>query len=132
MHADYELQTGRKDRQGIIDMYAANTEPYSDAEFQTVVDYFVALVNILRQKGVDVFVVRLPSDEQVLDLEKQMFPEARFWSAMEQQIDATFVHFEDYPELLGYLSADGSHIDSGRNTEFTQALVNVLQANGLR
>ena len=132
VHADYELQSGRKDRQGIIDLYLENTEPYSAAEFQTVVDYFAALVNILQQKGVDVFVVRLPSDEQVLDLEKQMFPEARFWAAMGQQIDATFVHFEDYPELLGYLSGDGSHIDSERNTEFTQALVEVLQANGLR
>lgn len=132
VHADYALQSGRKDRQGIVDLYLENTEPYSDAEFTTVVDYFATLVNILRQKGVEVFIVRLPSDEQVLDLEKQLFPEDRFWGAMEQKIDATFVHFENYPQLLGYLSDDGSHIDSARNDEFTRALVDVLKANELR
>lgn len=132
VHVDYGLQTGRKDRQGIIDLYLQNTEAYSDADFQTIIDYFAALVDILRKKGVDVFVIRLPSDEQVLELEKQLFPETRFWAAMEQQIDATFMHFEDHPELLGYLSGDGSHIDSERNTEFTNALVGALKANGLR
>lgn len=132
VHVDYTLLTGRHDRQGIIDLYQRNTAPYSDAEFQTVVDYFARLVSLLRQKDVDVFVVRLPSDGQVLELEKTMFPETRFWTAMERQIDATFVHFEDHPELLGYLSSDGSHIDSERNTEFTRALVGVLEENGLR
>ncbi len=132
VHVDYALQTGRKDRQGIIELYLENTEPYFDAEFQTIIDYFAVLVNILREKGVDVFFVRLPSDEQVLALEKHLFPEARFWARLEQQVDATFVHFEDHPELLGYLSDDGSHIDSTRNTEFTQALVAVLKEKGLR
>jgi hypothetical protein len=131
VHVDYAAQPGRPDRGGIVDLYLQNTEPYSDAEFQTVVNYFATLVRLLRQKGCDVFVVRLPSDKQVLALEQLMFPEARFWGAIERQTDATFVHFEDYPELNGYLSEDGSHIDSDRNAEFTSVLSQVLQANGL-
>lgn len=131
VHIDYAAQPGRPDRAGIVDLYLQNTEPYSEAEFQTVVNYFATLVRLLRQKGCDVFVVRLPSDKQVLELEQRMFPEAMFWGAMERQTDATFVHFEDYPELNGYLSEDGSHIDSDRNSEFTDALSRVLQARGL-
>jgi len=89
-------------------------------------------VRLLRQKGCQVFIVRLPSEGKVLALERRMFPESAFWGAMERQIDATFVHFESYPGLDSYLSVDGSHIDSDRNEEFTAALLEVLQANGLR
>ena len=132
VHVDYARQPGRPDRAGIVDLYLQNTEPYSEAEFQTVVNYFATLVRLLRQKGCDVFVVRLPSDAQVRALERRMFPEAEFWGALKRQTDATFVHFEDYPELTGYLSMDGSHIDSDRNVEFTDVLSEVLQANGLQ
>jgi len=131
INVDYARQTGRKDRQGIIDLYMQNTEPYSATEFQAVIDYFATLVDLLRQKGVDVYIVRLPSDKQVLQLENKLFPDTVFWDAMEQQIDATFVHFQDYPELQGYLSGDGSHIESGNSTAFTRALIDVLQRNGL-
>lgn len=130
-HVDYAIQPGRADESGIVDLYLQNTEPYTDAEFQTVVNYFATLVRLLRQKGCQVFIVRLPSDGKVLALERRMFPESAFWGAMERQIDATFVHFESYPGLNSYLSVDGSHIDSDRNEEFTAALLEVLQANGL-
>jgi hypothetical protein len=131
VYVDYARQTGRKDRQGIVDLYMQNTEPYSAAEFQAVINYFATLIDILRAKGVDVYIIRLPSDGQVLELEKQLFPDAVFWDALENGVDATFVHFEDYPELQGYLSNDGSHIESDKSAAFTQALIDVLRRNGL-
>lgn len=131
VHTDYALQTGRKDRQGIVDLYKTNSEPYFDDEFLTIINYFAVLVDLLQRKGVDVYIVRLPSDGIVLELEKEMFPRDRFWSRMEGGIDASFVHFEDYASLSGYLSGDGSHIESTAKTEFTEKLIDVLQSNGL-
>ena len=76
--------------------------------------------------------LRLPSTKEVWALESAFFPRVRFWGVMEQRIDATFVHFEDYPALTGYMSQDGSHIESTRIAEFTQELSRVLRANDLR
>ena len=132
VHANYEVLAGRGDRAGIVDLYLKNSEPYNEAEFQTVVDYFATLVRLLRQKGCQVFVLRLPSDRQVVELEQRLFPKPAFWGTLERQVDASFVHFEDYPELAGYLSEDGSHIDSERRDEFTKQLLQVLRSNGLR
>jgi hypothetical protein len=129
---DYSIMPGRTDRAGIVDLYKENTEPYSDDEYQTVIDYFAALTSILKQKGVDVYVVRLPSEQEVLTIERQMFPKRRFWDTLERQVDARFVHFRDYREMEGYLSQDGSHIDSNRKTAFTEVLANVLKKNSLQ
>ena len=129
---DYAIMPGRTDRAGIVDLYKQNTEPYTDEEDQTVINYFANLVDHLNRKGVDVYVVRLPSEREVLTIERQMFPKQRFWDTLEQQVDAKFVHFRDYPEMTGYLSQDGSHIDSSRKTEFTEVLANVLKKNSLQ
>ncbi len=54
-----------------------------------------------------------------------------FWDIMEQRLDATFIHADDYPEMAGFMSQDGSHIDSQHIVEFTNVLAGVLQMNGL-
>jgi hypothetical protein len=46
---------------------------------------------------------------------------------MQDNIDAEFIHFEDYPALRGYLSVDGSHIASENSAAFTRALANVIK-----
>ena len=50
---------------------------------------------------------------------------------MKRNINARFVHFQDYPQLDGYLSVDGSHIDAAKATEFTAQLAEVLTENQL-
>jgi hypothetical protein len=65
----------------------------------------------------------------VRDLEEQMFPQSRFWDYMEENIDAEFIHFEDYPELAGYLSVDASHIASEKTAAFTEVLAGVIRGH---
>ena len=64
-------------------------------------------------------------------LESVFFPRERFWTVMEQRLDATFIHADDYPELAGFMSEDGSHIDSHYIVEFTKVLAEVLRDNSL-
>jgi hypothetical protein len=88
------------------------------------------LVGLLREKGADVYFVQLPSSAEVHLLEAAFFPRNAFWNAMEERLDdATFIHADDYPEMGGFMSQDGSHIDSARIVEFTELLAAVIQAH---
>lgn len=118
-------------QEGIVRLYEQNTEAYEPQGFAELLHYFSTLVDMLNAKGSRVFVLRLPSEGAVLDFERQLFPEDRFWNEMQRKIDAQFIHFEDYPELEGYLSADGSHVAAEKASEFTAELAAVLLANGL-
>jgi len=115
----------------IVEMYRGNTEAYEQQGFAELLRYFSTLVEVLRAKGSRVFVLRLPSEGSVLDYERQQFPKDRFWNLMQRSINAQFIHFEDYPELEGYLSMDGSHVAAERADEFTGQLASVLRANGI-
>ncbi len=128
---DYTKMAVEHDEVGIAQFYLENTVPFADRELQLITNYFADLVSALRRKGCDVYLLRLPSTKEVWALESAFFPRARFWDVMEQRIDATFIHFEDYPKLTGYMSQDGSHIESTRVTEFTLELSRVLRANDL-
>jgi len=131
VHVNYDLMPGDNTDEGIAAHYVRNVEPYTRAEFESVVRYIATIVRMLRQKGADVYFVRLPSAGAVKTLEHEYFPREQFWGVLERNVDATFVHYADYPELEGFLSKDGSHIDSAHIVEFTRLFADVLTRNQL-
>lgn len=132
VHTDYDLIPGDQTDRGIASHYRKNVEPYTEAEFERVVNYIATIAAMLRQKGVDVYFVRLPSAGAVRALEDELFPRDQFWGVLQQNVDAALVHFADYPELDGLVSQDGSHMDSSRIVEFTERLSDVLARNRLQ
>ena len=124
---DYSKFERTANPQRIVDLYLENTEAYEADEFADLINYVSAVVTILRAKDCRVIFLRLPSGDIVRDLERQMFPNERFWGYMQQNIDAEFIHFEDYPELSGFLSVDGSHVASENSAAFTKALADVIR-----
>ncbi len=131
-HIDYDLMPEEQTDGKLAAMYLENSEPFTKEEFDTVVNYIATIAAMLRQKGVDVYFVRLPSGGAVRAIEEAFFPRARFWRVLEENIDATFVHFADYPALEGFLSQDGSHMDSSKIVPFTRQLSDVLARNRLQ
>jgi len=131
VRVDQSKFAGEASQAGVVKLYRQNTEPYEPQGFAELLQYIGALVDMLNAKGSRVFIVRLPSAGAVLEYERELFPKEQFWKRMQRHIDARFVHFEDYPELEGYLSADGSHIAAGKATAFTEQLATVLATNGL-
>jgi len=111
--------------------YRKNSAPYEQKGFAELLYYVSTLVNILEAKGCPVFVVRLPTGGAVLELEDELFSRQKFWDSMQQNVAARFIHFEDYPELSDFVSADGSHVAADSSGEFTRKLASVLRANGL-
>ena len=132
VHIDYDLMPVQPTDDGIVSLYLENVEPYSTAEFESVVNYIATIARMLQQKGVDVYFVRLPSAGAVRTLESQLFPRERFWGVLEKNVDANFIHYLDYPALEGFVSKDGSHVDSARIVEFTRQMNAVLARNHLQ
>lgn len=127
VNIDYAKFERTANPQRIVDLYLENTEAYEADEFADLVNYVSAIVTILKAKNCRVIFLRLPSADIVRDLERQMFPNERFWGYMQKNIDAEFIHFEDYPDLSGYLSVDGSHVASDKSAAFAKALADVIQ-----
>jgi hypothetical protein len=113
----------------IVALYTKNSAAYEAKGFAELMQYYAAVVDVLNNKGCKVVILQLPSEGKVLEFEKEHFPANRFWNEMKRNINATFVHFEDYPQLNGYLSVDGSHIAAEKATEFTRQLAKVLEEN---
>jgi len=124
---DYSKFRTPETPQRMVDLYLENTEAYEADEFADLINYVSAIVTILNVKNCRVIFLRLPSGDIVRDLERRMFPNERFWGYMKRNINAEFIHFEDFPELSGYLSVDGSHVASEKSAAFTKVLAGVIQ-----
>lgn len=122
---------GETSQGAIVALYRSNTEAYEQKGFAELLQYFGTVVDILKNKGSRVYILRLPSEGAVLDYERQEFPQDRFWTLMQSHVDAEYIHFEDYPELDGYLSPDGSHIAADKAGDFTRQLASIFSARGL-
>ena len=127
MSIDYTKFVRKPSPQTIVNLYKENAEAYEADEFADLVNYVSAVVTILNVKRCRVIFLRLPSGGIVRDLERRMFPNEQFWGYMQENINAEFIHFEDYPELSGYLSVDASHIASDKSAVFTESLADVIR-----
>lgn len=132
VHINYDAMRFDQDDDRIAGLYLSNTKPYTEQEFDVVVNYIATIVRMLRQKGADVYFVRLPSSGAVRELEGAFFPKEKYWQVLEERVDATFIHYDDYPELEGYMSVDGSHVESVHILTFTKLLSDVLTRNQLQ
>ena len=131
VHTDYDAAPVKQTDTAIAGRYLENNVPYTAGEFQLIVNYIATIVRQLNAKGVDVYFVRLPSGGAVNAIEGAFYPRNRYWDVLKQSVDATFIHFSEFPELDGYLSEDGSHIDSKVNVAFTRVLSDVLARHNL-
>ena len=132
VHLDYAASPVEQTDTGIAANYVDNNKPYTTEEFRLVIEYIATIVRQLQTKGVDVYFVRLPSAGAVNQVEGAFYPRERYWDVLANSIDAPFIHFSEYPELEGYLSEDGSHVDSKDNEAFTRVLSGVLARNKLQ
>ncbi|MDJ0910171.1 MAG: hypothetical protein QNI99_13320 [Woeseiaceae bacterium] len=124
---DYAKMPVEADEIGMMQLYLEHSAPYERDEWMATLNYFHVLVEQLRSKGSNVIFLRLPSGEQVSALEGVMYPRHIFWASMEGTLNAGFLHSDDYPDMQGFVSVDGSHIESDRIVEFTEILADALR-----
>ena len=129
VHMDYDRMPLDQGDENIAEVYRQFVAPYSESEFAPFIDYIATITRMLRNKGATVYFVRLPSSGAVRALEDEWFPREEFWGVLEANVDATFIHYEDHPQLSGFMSQDGSHVDSQQIAEFTAEFVEVLASH---
>lgn len=128
---DLDRMSAEQNDRIMVEVYRQHVAPYSASEFAPFANYISTLVGMLRQKGANVYFIRLPSAGAVRAYEEELFPREEFWDVLAANVDATFIHYEEHPQLAGFLSRDGSHIDSPGIVEFTTRLNDVLARSGL-
>jgi hypothetical protein len=84
-------------------------------------------VRKLRARGVEVIWVRPPSNGRYLEFETRVFPRAETWDVLLARSGAPGIHFEDHPELQGYVLPEWSHLSAAEAERFTAALYPIVE-----
>lgn len=100
------------------EMYMASVESYLERAHDAV--------DKIRNRGGQVVFIRCPSSGKVRELETQFSPRPVFWERVLARTGAPGIHFEDYPELSGFLCPEWSHLTDDDATQFTENLMPIL------
>ncbi|MCH2359766.1 MAG: hypothetical protein MK329_01845 [Pirellulales bacterium] len=83
-------------------------------------------VEKIEAKGGRVIFVRHPSDSYYYDMTVKHFPRKDFYDQMIKATGCLGIHFEDYPELMGYELPDGSHLKPEDANEYTRKIIDII------
>lgn len=85
-------------------------------------------VEKFRARGGKIVFVRFPVSGDLKALEDKGTPRAPTWDRLLKETGAPGIHFEDFPELAGFICPEWSHLSAGDSVEFTKRLVPHLRA----
>lgn len=82
----------------------------------------------LRARGVEVILVRPPSDGEFRAFEDAVFPRSVLWDPLVARSGARGIHFEDHPDMQGLALPEWSHLSRADSVRYTEALYRAVQA----
>jgi hypothetical protein len=83
-------------------------------------------VDAIRSRGGRVVFLQMPTAGVMGAQEEKVFPRDRFWDVLAANVDAVMINSHDYPELMRFIPADGSHLKSTDAAAFSRELGRVL------
>jgi hypothetical protein len=86
-----------------------------------------AAIERLRKRGVRVVFVRAPSDGEYYAYEQKYLPRDKTWEPLLQRTGVPGIHFEDYPELQGYVLPEWSHLSAPEAERYTANYVPIVE-----
>jgi len=86
------------------------------------------LVAAIRQRGGEVYFVRMPSEGAMWRWEERHWPRSRYWDRLAGEFPGRAIHFRDYPRLSRARCIDGTHLDFSQAREFTRALTDIIRS----
>lgn len=105
--------------------------PPSFEEWQTNLEEFKRLADIIVGRGGTVVLVRLPTTEEYLEVDYRRYPRDEFWAAIEDSAQLDSVHFEDIPGMNEIECPETSHISENSIAKCTELLAGELKRLGL-
>jgi hypothetical protein len=106
------------------------TTPPSDEAFSAAVLELRELVSRIQDRGGRVALVRLPTSDELWEMEEKIFPRTRFWDRIAREVGCLTIHFRDVPEMASVHLPDTSHLDYRDAPAFTRALLRTLSEAG--
>jgi len=88
-------------------------------------------VEKIRARGGRVIFVRCPSSGRFLEIERELRPRAAYWDRLLSETGAPGIHFEDHPELSGFVCPEWSHLSRSDAVIFTHHLAAIARSRGL-
>ncbi len=123
--ADTAMQNAQKANWMYI-FTKAPRPPMPDSVLEGIFRETRTAVAKIQVRGGKVIFVRMPSTGKVWELEKQVFPRAKYWDRLLTETGAAGIHFTDYPALAGYQCPEWSHLSPADAKSFTQGLIGIL------
>jgi hypothetical protein len=71
--------------------------------------------------------LRAPSNGGYYAFEQKVFPRATTWDVLLQRTGTPGIHFEDHPQLQGYILPEWSHLSASEADRFTAALAPLVE-----
>lgn len=132
--ADYtktDLLQLKKAREERAQQLAFSTIALESEAFRERVEQVHRWVEQIEHRGGQVVFIRMPSTGTIREIEAVSWPRHRYWDVFAARMNGLAVHFEDYAVLAGLPCPDGSHLDAGGATLFSEALIKIFQKNNL-
>jgi len=122
------LDINTPDLENVLQQKVAVITPIDNQPFLQESLGIKRMVAAIRQRGGRVIFVKMPTSGMVEQIEARQFPRDQFWTPFVAMVGAPAIWTGDFPELAGFKSPDGSHLDYRDQVRFTQLL---MRAAGL-
>ncbi len=109
--------------------YPKFTPPTPEHWLQANLD-IIDWVKAINARGGKVVFYREPVSDEHFEMDEARFPRAQMWDVLARLTPATFIDFQDHPELR-IPTPDTSHIDARDIERHSRALVQVLRQRGV-
>ena len=129
--ADYQKTNSTALKQRFIDDKAANyaEQPaMTHAVFTSQLQQLNSVVRQITDRGGQVVLLRMPTDDGHWQLDEQQYPRQDYWDVMPALLadGTTAIHFRDHGCLSAFTLPDSSHLDGRDKAAFTRCLARLL------
>lgn len=101
--------------------------PFGGPGLDELFKSITADVQKIRDRGGKVVFIRYPSDGELLNIERSMWPREPFWDRLLVETGAPGIHYEDHDGLNGYRLPEWSHLTRADAVTFTRHLAHVYR-----
>lgn len=100
--------------------------PVDGPALTAILDATKRSIDQIRARGGQVLFVRTPSTGIMREVEKKMYPRAKYWDRLLAHTQTQGIYFEDYTSLNQFVCPEWSHLTPQDAILFTEALIPVI------
>jgi hypothetical protein len=119
----------KQDTQALVNHFVSEKEqnyqqqpPMSLAVFEQQIDQLNQYIKAIQDRGGQVILLRMPTDQGHWKLDEQYYPFEQYWQRLERLSLGPTIHFKRVPGLDQFHLPDSTHLDQSDAPDFTRIL----------